>query len=135
MNIKVERAFGLSISGNYLICSCSNGIIRIFGAETLSHILTLPKPPALGSANQVIGKKKVSSVSKEHSKYSDCIAAKMHGETDRIATVYSDGMTLIWDASIKEKIKVMRAFLSHNATIYDLDILPSSTVEITKFVT
>jgi mitogen-activated protein kinase binding protein 1 len=135
MNIKVERAFGITLSKNSLICSCSDGIIRFFGADTLSHIMTLPKPPALGSANQVIGKKKISSVPKENSRYGDCIASKMHDETDRIATVYSDGMILIWDTSVKEKIKVMRAFLSHNATIYDLDILPASTVEITKFVT
>ena len=135
MNIKVERAFGLTSSGIYLICSCSDGIIRFFSVENLTHILTMPKPPVLGSANQIIGKKKTSSIPKEKSKYADCIASAIHNESERMLTVYSDGMSLLWDTNTKEKIRIARAFLSHNATIYDLDILPSSTVEITKFVT
>lgn len=59
----------------------------------------------------------------------------MDGARKRVVAVYSDSMTLIWDLTSKEKPKVMRAFLSHNASINDLEILPSSTMEITRFVT
>lgn len=135
MNIKTNKAFGLSIAGHHLLCSCSDATVRVFSTEALEHIVTLPKPPALGAANYIIGKKKEKKSSKEDSKYADCIAAIMHDEKDRIVTMYSDSMFLIWDLSVKEKIRVMRAFLSHNSTIFDLEILPSSTIEITKFAT
>ena len=54
---------------------------------------------------------------------------------ERIVTVYSDRMILLWDMSSKEKVNVMRALYSHNGPIYDLDVLSSSTQEITKFAT
>lgn len=136
MNIKVKMALGLNICGFNLLCNCSDGIIRVFHTETLQHILTLPKPPTLGSANQMIGAKKVkNTVSKEEAKYADCIALDMDEEKERIIAVYSDKMVLIWDLTVKEKVKVMRAFLSHKGAISDLEIMPSSTAEITKFVT
>ena len=96
--------------------------------------MTLPKPPTLGSANQVIGVKKAKAPAKD-SKYADCIASKMDGIMQRIVAFYSDGMALIWDMSSKDKPRVMRAFLSHNGQINDLEILPDSTIEITKFAT
>lgn len=118
-----------------MLCNCSDGIVRVFHTDTLEHILTLPKPPTLGSANQTIGTKKVKSGGSKDAKYADCIAIDMDGHRERVISVYSDGMTLIWDLSTKEKIKVMRAFLCHKNTIHDMEILPSSTVEITKFAT
>mmetsp|Transcript_39353 Transcript_39353/g.45182 ORF Transcript_39353/g.45182 Transcript_39353/m.45182 type:complete len:184 (+) Transcript_39353:468-1019(+) len=135
MNIKIKKAFGLSISGHNLLCNCSDGVVRLFHTDTLEHILTLPKPPTLGSANQTVGMKKVKPASSKESKYADCIAVEMDESKDRVISVYSDRMILIWDLSNKEKVKVMRAFLGHNGPIYDLDILSDSTVEITKFAT
>jgi WD40 repeat protein len=135
MNIKINRAFGLAISDHHLLCNCSDGIVRIFHTDTLEHVLTIPKPPNLGAANQTIGMKKVKTSSSKDAKYADCIAVEMDGAKERLVAVYSDGMILIWDLSIKEKVKVMRAFLSHNKTIYDIEILPDSTSEITRFAT
>lgn len=51
MNIKVERAFSCSMTSEYLLCGCSDGYIRVFAPKTLEHVLTLPKPPPLGTAN------------------------------------------------------------------------------------
>lgn len=135
MNIKINKAFGLVISDHNLLCNCSDGIVRVFHTDTLEHILTLPKPPTLGGANQAVGTKRVKAPTGKESKYADCIAVDMDGKKERVITVYSDGMTLIWDLTTKDKIKVMRAFFSHKTTIHDLEILPDSTVEITKFAT
>jgi dynein intermediate chain 2 len=40
---------------NILGVGCTNGTIRFFKIDTLEHLLTLPKPPALGQYNVQIG--------------------------------------------------------------------------------
>ena len=136
MNIKVKTAYGLNISDHNLLCNCSDGIVRVFHTETLEHILTLPKPPILGSANQTVGMKKTrSTTSKEEAKYADCLAVALDKIKQRIITVYSDKMILLWDLTSKDKVKVMRAFLGHSSSITGLEIMPDSTFEITRFLT
>ena len=146
MDIKTTASFGLSLKDNGLICNCSNGIVRIFKTDTLSHLQTLPKPPYLGGANHIIGVKKEKSESGKKYLYADWIAAEMDENNKRMLAVYSDGMTLIWDINSIEKPKVMRAFISHKSSItglgsvfliyfFCLEILSNSTSEITKFAT
>lgn len=55
MNIKVEKAYSMHMTGEYLLCGCSDGVIRVFAPKTLEHIITLPKPPPLGTANMEAG--------------------------------------------------------------------------------
>ena len=55
MNIKVPRAFSCSAQEGRLYCACSDGIIRIFDTESLQHLLSLSKPPPLGSTNLLAG--------------------------------------------------------------------------------
>lgn len=57
MNIKVKRAFGCTLEDEKLLCACSDGTIRIFNAETLQHMMTMSKPPPLGSRNVKAGGK------------------------------------------------------------------------------
>jgi hypothetical protein len=71
MNIKVEKAFCITITDKHLYCGCSDGIIRVFAPKTLEHIITLPKPPPLGTANIETGVKKIKIPASKESKFSD----------------------------------------------------------------
>ena len=71
MNIKVEKALSCTITSEYLFCGCSEGVIRVFGSKTLDHIMTLPKPPPLGSANIEAGIKKIRIPATKESKFAD----------------------------------------------------------------
>ena len=71
MNIKVERALSCALSGDYLFCGCSDGVIRVFGTKALEHVITLPKPPPLGSANIEAGVKKIRIPATKESKFAD----------------------------------------------------------------
>lgn len=73
MNIKVERALSCVLGGDMLYCACTEGVVRIFSAKTLEHIMTLPKPPPLGQANVESGKKIRIPTSKD-SKFADALA-------------------------------------------------------------
>jgi hypothetical protein len=59
MNIKVERAMSCALGGELLYCACTDGVVRIFSSNKLEHIMTLPKPPPLGSANVESGNRKI----------------------------------------------------------------------------
>lgn len=115
MNIKVKKVFGLSIWGNNLLWNWSDGVIRLFNTDTLEHILTLPRPPPLGAANLTLGSKKSKPSASGEQKYADCVAVDMDDRNERIITVYSDRMILIWDLSTKEKVNVMRALFGKNS--------------------
>ena len=59
MNIKVDKAICCAITNDHLMCGCSDGVIRVFEPKKLAHVLTLPKPPPLGTANIEAGVKKI----------------------------------------------------------------------------
>lgn len=74
MNIKVEKALSCTMTNDYLFCGCSDGIVRVFGTKSLEHIITLPKPPPLGSANIESGVKKIRIPATKDSKFADIVA-------------------------------------------------------------
>jgi hypothetical protein len=71
MNIKVDKALSCTITNEYLMCGCSDGVIRVFSTKSLDHIMTLPKPPPLGSANIEAGVKKIRIPATKDSKFAD----------------------------------------------------------------
>lgn len=71
MNIKVEKALSMTMNNDHLFCGCSDGVIRVFAPKTLDHIVTLPKPPPLGTANIEAGVKKIRIPATKYSKFAD----------------------------------------------------------------
>lgn len=41
MDLKTSYGFGLALLNNHIVCACSDSIIRVFNADTFSHITTL----------------------------------------------------------------------------------------------
>ena len=135
MNIRVDRAFACTAAATHLLCGCSDGTIRVFSTSTLEHIVTLPKPPPLGSANVEAGVKKIRIPASKESKFADAVAVQMDVERQKIVVLYSDRMMFMWDIKKLEKIGVFRTFLHHCGPIYDLEALPSTSESVTRFAT
>ena len=74
MNIKVDKAFSCTMTNDNIFCGCSDGIVRVFGVKSLEHIVTLPKPPPLGSANIETGVRKIRIPATKDSKFADILA-------------------------------------------------------------
>jgi WD40 repeat protein len=115
------------MTNDYLFCGCSDGVVRVFGTKNLEHILTLPKPPPLGSANIEAGVKKIRIPATKESKFADCIAVLVDELNQRVIVLYSDRMVFIWDIKNFSKISVYRTALSHCAPIHDLQFIPNSS--------
>jgi WD40 repeat protein len=120
MNIKVDRALSCILGGDHLYCACNDGVVRIFSAKSLEHIMTLPKPPPLGSANVESGNKKIRIPANKDSRFADALAVLVDEKNQRIVVLYSDRMIFIWDVSKMDKITVYRTLFSHSGPIYDL---------------
>lgn len=120
MNIKVNRAFSLHASNDRLFCACADGIVRVFATETLQHLLTLSKPPPLGSTNIKSGISKIKIPQGKESKFADVIACHIDEANNRAVTLYSDRMMFIWDIKKFDQITVYRTFMSHNGAIHDI---------------
>jgi WD40 repeat protein len=126
MNIKVDRAISCTMTNDYFFCGCSDGVVRIFGTKSLDHILTLPKPPPLGTANIESGVKKIRIPATKESKFADCLGVIVDEVNMRVVVLYSDRMIFIWDIKDLEKISVYRTALSHCGPIHDIQYIPNS---------
>ena len=126
MNIKVVKALGCNITKDYLFCACAEGVIRVFWSQNLDHIMTLPKPPPLGSANIEAGVKKVRIPATKESKFADTLGVIVDERNQRVVALYSDKMIFMWDIKQLEKISVYRTFLSHCGSIQDIQYIPNS---------
>ena len=135
MDLHVGNGYVLTTSGKYLVCGCADGIIRCFDSNTMSHIVTLPRPPPLGQANISPDKKRIMIASEPNSVFADTVGLLLLENNSKLYALYSDRTVFTWDISRLEAITVYRASLHHSAAINDIQILPSSTMEVTKFVT
>ena len=106
MNIKVARAFGCTIDpcNDSLVCACADGVIRLFNPQTLSHVVTLQKPPPLGKINIESGVRKIKVPQNQASKFADVMAVIADSSRNRLVAVYSDKMVFLWDVKDTEKI-------------------------------
>lgn len=75
MDLKVNRAFTMQKSNDHVIIGCSDGIIRVFKADSLSHLVTLPKIPPLKKYNILKGGP-INIEKKKDDLYADCISLK-----------------------------------------------------------
>ena len=126
MNIKVERAFGCQVSDGKLFCACSEGVMRIFQADSLQHIVTMARPPPLGDTNILVGVSKIKIPTSNESKFADVICCIVDQVNNRVVTLYSDRMLFIWDIKKFDHMNVYRTFHSHRGPIHDIQHIPNA---------
>jgi len=133
MDLKAEKGFVCKLGTKYIICACSDGIIRIFDPITLQHLATLPKPPPLGAAN--VMENEVPNAKIDKKIHADTIAVQLDEQNNLLIAVYSDRSMITWDIKNLAKITMKRSTLPHSAPINDIQIMPSTNPNITKFAT
>ncbi|KAL6080562.1 mitogen-activated protein kinase binding protein 1 [Balamuthia mandrillaris] len=103
VNLRTAAAFSISVSDRYIVCACTDGIVRIFDQTTLRSVATLPRPHALG--NEVC-----SSISPSPSSgtkgitYPDVMSCEISSDNSRVTCVYSDRSVYVWDISNPNKV-------------------------------
>ncbi|PHZ16393.1 WD40 repeat-like protein [Rhizopus microsporus ATCC 52813] len=127
VNLQVKSAFSIAVSSIYVICTCSEGIIRLFEPVTLKYLGILPKPHPLGVDISAITSPDMIRSTDDTNVYPDAVAIVYDDAAQRITTVYSDRSLYIWDIHDLQKIGKYRSFIFHSDCVWGVE--PCPTIE------
>lgn len=99
---------------------------RVFNAETLEYITTLPRTHYLGvDVSQGVQISHMMSAPPA-SKYPDTIAIVFDESRSRVSCVYNDHSLYIWDLRDIRRVGKSHSFLYHSACIWGVETVPSN---------
>lgn len=115
----------LCISSKYILVGCAESIIRVFNAETLEYMTTLPRTHYLGA--DVAQGTHISHITAvpQNAKFPDCIAMCFDEPRSRVSCVYNDHSLYIWDLRDIRRVGKSHSFLYHSACIWGVETVPS----------
>ncbi|CAG8598342.1 10987_t:CDS:2, partial [Diversispora eburnea] len=120
----VKGAYSIDVSENYIVCACTNGIVRLFEPVTLKYLGTLPKPHPLGVDLTLQTGTTYNGTGDPNDSYPDTLALKLDTETGKLTCIYSDRSLFIWDIKDVKKMGKYRSFLYHCDTIWGVEMVP-----------
>ncbi|CAG8462322.1 6111_t:CDS:10 [Cetraspora pellucida] len=132
VNLQVKSAYSIDVSQQYIICACSNGIIRLFEPITLNYLGTLPKPHPLGVDLTLQTGSTYNGTGDPNETYPDTTAIKFDAETGKLTCIYNDRSLFIWDIKDIKKIGKYRSFLYHCDTIWGVEMVPHDAADGTS---
>ncbi|MCQ2816693.1 MAG: hypothetical protein MJ252_05430 [archaeon] len=136
VNLKSEKGLCLTIFGKNVACGCSDGILRLFHADTLAHIMSFHKPLPIGKINISAECKTLPVFPKETSKYPDVVIVNYNYYYQKLIATYSNGTTLFWDSPIADRKDremtntLYRSITYHWGSITSIDIIEKDNLEM-----
>jgi WD40 repeat protein len=122
MHLKSDKGLAICVFDQTLVCGCSDGVVRVFKADTLDYVITLHRPPPLGKANIDSSSKKINISVTHDEKFADVISLVYNYNAEKLVALYSDKTFFIWDLKKSEKLYVYRFSTYHSGTINCMDI-------------
>lgn len=115
----------LCISSKYILVGCAESIIRVFNADTLEYMTTLPRTHYLGA--DVAQGTHISHITAvpPNAKFPDTIAMVFDEPRSRVSCVYNDHSLYIWDLRDIRRVGKSHSFLYHSACIWGVETVPS----------
>lgn len=114
----------LCISSEYILVGCAESIIRVFNADTLEYVTTLPRTHYLGTdVAQGTHINHITAVP-PNSKFPDTIAMVFDEPRMRVSCVYNDHSLYIWDLRDIRRVGKSHSFLYHSACIWGVESVP-----------
>ncbi|KAI9335913.1 WD40-repeat-containing domain protein, partial [Obelidium mucronatum] len=137
--ILVNGGYSLAICTRFIVCGCSDGVIRLFEPTTMKYIATLPKPHYLGiDVAHSVGAS-YSSQGPSDAKFPDVISVKVDPKGHYIAAIYRDKSLFVWDVKDVKHIGKFKSFLNHSDCVWGVEMvpikgeeLPTPTTDISK---
>uniref|UniRef100_A0A182RAX7 WD_REPEATS_REGION domain-containing protein n=1 Tax=Anopheles funestus TaxID=62324 RepID=A0A182RAX7_ANOFN len=113
-------------STKYILVGCAEAIVRVFNAETLEYITTLPRTHFLGvDVAQGVHINHMMAVP-QSAKYPDTIAIVYDETRSKVTCVYNDHSLYIWDLRDIRRVGKSQSFLYHSACIWGVETVPFS---------
>ncbi|KAJ3229719.1 mitogen-activated protein kinase binding protein 1 [Chytriomyces hyalinus] len=125
VDLKVKGGLSIAICSRFIVCGCTDGIIRLFEPVTMKYIATLPKPHHLGvDVAQSVGARYVSTAP-PNAVYPDTVAVKVDIAGEYITSVYSDRSLFIWDVKDVKHVGKFRSYLGHSDCVWGVEMFPN----------
>ncbi|CAI9729696.1 mitogen-activated protein kinase-binding protein 1-like isoform X3 [Octopus vulgaris] len=125
VELRAKNATGMAVGEKNVFIGCANGVIRVFDAQNLHFVASLPKPHPLGV--DVSAAVNISQVCpKTDALYPDSMALTYDDINKKITCVYSDHSLYIWDVHDIYKVGKIWSTLYHSGCIWDLEIYPAA---------
>ncbi|KAI8047511.1 uncharacterized protein B0P05DRAFT_642271 [Gilbertella persicaria] len=124
VDLQVKNAYSIAVSSNYVICTCSEGVIRLFEPGTLKYMGILPKPHPLGTDITLITSPDMIR-SADSTFYPDAVAMVYDENAYRVTCVYSDRSFYVWDIRDLKKIGKYRSFIFHSDCVWGIEPCPN----------
>lgn len=137
MDLRVKSANALSLSGTEIFVGCSDGIVRVFRAENLSFIATLPLPHNLGV--DVASLSMPNQSAESNPRHPDVLALCYEAENMRVTCVYADHSLYQWDVHDFKRVGKTHSALYHSAAVWHIDTAQvnssSAPIPVDSFLT
>ncbi|KAG1047122.1 hypothetical protein G6F43_010415 [Rhizopus delemar] len=125
VDLQVKHSFSIAVSSTFVICTCSEGIIRLFEPATLNYVGILPKPHPLGVDISLITSPDMVRSNDNTNVYPDSLAIVYDDTAQRVTIVYSDRSLYIWDIHNLKKIVKYRSFIYHSDCVWGIEPCPN----------
>ncbi|KAI8884228.1 WD40 repeat-like protein [Backusella circina FSU 941] len=125
VNLQVKNTFSITVSPNYVICACSEGLIRLFEPVTLKYVCVLPKPHSLGTDVSLVTSPDMVRPADANTFYPDAVAMEYDEQMQRVTVIYSDRSLYIWDIRDLKKVGKYRSFLFHSDCVWGVELCPT----------
>lgn len=125
VDLKVKKAFALSVSNKLIACACNNGVVKLFTTESLEYCGSLQYTEAERhkksddmDCHGKVSKKESSVASLPHA------IACQFSTSEKLVVVYGDHSLYLWDVHDVGKATSCCLLVSHGACIWDIKNLP-----------
>ncbi|CAM9443959.1 unnamed protein product, partial [Ectocarpus fasciculatus] len=132
VSLEAPAAYGLSVhEDGTLAVACADGVVRLFKADSLGYVATLPRPPPLGHANiasDAFGKSGNGDASGGHRsvvRYPAALGCRLSPSGTKVVCIYADRGLFIWDVTDPLCVGKYRSFLAHGGCIWDVQRMPA----------
>ena len=117
-DLKVAHATSIAVNDAHVICGCSDGVVRLFAADSMACLLTLPLPAPLGAPFDNGAFSECSA-----SLYPHIIALGMDMNTEFVTCIYNDRSLRVWRLVQPDDIRLHACFPFHSAGVCDVQIV------------
>lgn len=124
VDCRTTSANCITVSAELILVGCAESIIRVFNAETLAYVTTLPRTHYLGvDVSQGVHINHAMAVP-PNAKFPDTIACVFDEPRGKVSCVYNDHSLYIWDLRDIRRVGKSHSFLYHSACIWGVESVP-----------
>ncbi|KAG0381087.1 mitogen-activated protein kinase binding protein 1 [Mortierella sp. AD032] len=125
IDLHVRGAYSVNLGEKCVICSCTDGFIRLFELETLQYIATLPKPAPVGSFGTAT-RQDLQEGQSQSEVIADVLASQFDVSSTSLICIYSDRSIIVWNLLDPKNAVISTSHYFHSDCVWGVEMLPEA---------